>query len=426
VLKRLRKRVLGVLFLAVVGSLLALSVAVYNKTFTSSVNVKLEAGRIGHQLVVPADVKLRGIIVGEVRSTHSDGANATLDLALQPDKAKQIPSNVVARILPKTLFGEKFVDLILPSAPAPTHFGQAGIKNVINLDHSSTAIEAEQVFNDLVPFLQTLQPVELNMTLSNLAQALRGRGNKLGDNLARTDTYFAALNPDLKNIEFDISGLADLATNLDAATPDLLATARQFAVNSRTLVQKSDVFTQFLVDTRSFAGTTTTFLNQNERNLVQLAQISVPQLALLAQYSPEFPCLLQGLTKIEPVLGRTLVPLAGQSPGLHIDLQVINQPNGYTYPKDKPDYTLNRNASFAGPRCYGLPGAPDKAVGSTPPVNSGGNPPAGQVSAQSNSPAVQLATILAAPELGVAGSDVPDIATILSAPQLAGMAVTVR
>ncbi|HEV7209476.1 MAG TPA: MCE family protein [Mycobacteriales bacterium] len=424
-IKLLRKRLLGVLFLAVVVGLLALSVAFYNKTFTTSVNVKLQAGRIGHQLVVPADVKLRGIIVGEVRSVHSNGTNATLDLALQPDKAKLIPSNVVARILPKTLFGEKFVDLIIPSAPAPTHFGQPGVSNVINLDHSSTAIEAEKVFNDLVPLLQTLQPVELNLTLSNLAQALRGRGNKLGDNLARTDTYFAALNPDLKNIEFDISGVADLATNLNAATPDLLATARQFAVNSRTLVQKSDVFTQFLLGTRGFANTTTNFLTQNGQNLVQLAQISQPQLALLAQYSPEFPCLLEGLTKIEPVLGQTFLPRAGQNPGLHIDLQVINQPNGYSYPKDKPDYTLNRNATFAGPHCYGLPGVPANAVGSPPPLNGGGNGPGG-VSAQSSSQAVQLAQILSAPLLGVAGTDVPDIATILSAPQLAGMAVTVR
>lgn len=421
-LKLLRKRVLGLAFLAVVVTLLGLSVAFYNKAFTPTVKVRLDAGNIGHQLVVPADVKMRGIIVGEVRQVHSNGQNASLDLALQPAEAKKIPSNVVARILPKTLFGEKFVDLVIPDAPASTHFGEHGVSDVIGLDRSSTAIEAEKVFNDLVPLLQTLQPVELNLTLSNLAQALRGRGNRLGDNLARTDAYFAAFNPDLPNFEFDLAGLADLATNLDAATPDLLASARQFAVNARTLVAKADVYGQFLRATRGFADTTTGFLNANGQNLVQLAAISRPQLQLLSEYSPEYPCLLEGLTAIEPVLGRTFLPRAGQKPQLHIDLQVINQPNGYQYPQDKPDYTLGNNPTFAGPHCYGLPSAPSHAVGAPPPLNNGGG---GAAKAQNASGPADLARILAAPQLGVAGSDVPDITTVLFAPQLAGMAVTV-
>lgn len=420
--KTVRTRLLGVGFLLLVAGLLALSVLVYNKTFTSVVPVRLQADRIGHQLVVPADVKLRGIIVGQVTGVHSNGDRAVLDLALEPSKVDLIPANVQARILPKTLFGEKFVDLVIPAAPSPSHLAA---HDVIGLDRSSTAIEAEQVFNDLVPLLATLHPVELNMTLSNLADALRGRGNELGDNLARTDTYFAQANPDLPNFEADISGLADLATNLDAATPDLLATARQFSANARTLVAKADVYRSFLLGTQGFANTATAFLTANAANLVSLAKVSVPQLALLAQYSPEYPCLLEGLTKIEPVLGQTFKPVAGRTsvPALHIDLQVINQPNGYTYPADKPDYTLGSNPTFAGPHCYGLPNAPSHAVGAPPPLNNGGG--AANANATTTSPQ-DMARILAAPQLGVAGDRVPDIATLLTAPQLAGMTVSLQ
>jgi len=37
-----------------------------------------------------------------------------LDLALSPGEVGSIPSNVTARILPKTLFGEKYVELEIP------------------------------------------------------------------------------------------------------------------------------------------------------------------------------------------------------------------------------------------------------------------------------------------------------------------------
>ena len=59
------------------------------------------------------------MIVGEVRSVSSDGRKATIDLALQPRTVGLIPANVSARLLPKTLFGEKFVDLVLPPAALP-------------------------------------------------------------------------------------------------------------------------------------------------------------------------------------------------------------------------------------------------------------------------------------------------------------------
>ena len=109
-----RMRVLGVAFIAGCVGLLTLTVLVYQKAFTPVDKVTLVTDSIGNQLVVPADVKLRGIVVGEVRSVHSNGRRATVDLALDPDDVHLIPANVSARILPKTLFGEKFVDLVVP------------------------------------------------------------------------------------------------------------------------------------------------------------------------------------------------------------------------------------------------------------------------------------------------------------------------
>src|SRR4051812_29650649 len=108
------KRVLGVAFIGVLCFLVWLTYAFYAKVFTKTIDVELKTSHIGLQLNKGADVKLRGIIVGEVQSVSTDGDEATVELALKPDQISEISSAVSARILPKTQFGEKYVALVPP------------------------------------------------------------------------------------------------------------------------------------------------------------------------------------------------------------------------------------------------------------------------------------------------------------------------
>ena len=75
---RVKRRLQGVAFLAVVALLLGFTIAVYNKSlpWQSADKVTLMADRIGNQLVVPADVKLAGLLVGRVSGVHVDGDQA--------------------------------------------------------------------------------------------------------------------------------------------------------------------------------------------------------------------------------------------------------------------------------------------------------------------------------------------------------------
>ncbi|HVA61167.1 MAG TPA: MCE family protein [Mycobacteriales bacterium] len=420
-----KRKLQGLAFLVVVGFLLALTIVIYNKAlpWDHTIKVVLQADRIGHQLIVPADVKLRGIEVGQVRAVSTNGQYALLDLEIDPNEASIIPINVTAEILPKTLFGEKYVDLILPADPSATNISE--VKNpVIDENHSTTAIETEKVFDDLLPLLQALKPVQLNYTLTALATALQGRGSELGQNLTLADQYFASFNPHLGTFEHDISGLADLAANYAQATPNLLAMARNFSVNARTITEKQDVYAQFLIGTAGFANTAREITAQNASNLINLADFSEPTLATLARYSPEFTCLLIGLDRIHPLIASTFQTL-GASPGipastpaLHITVQAIQQPPGYTYPVDLP-----QNSSDPGPDCHGLPNAPAPPGIAPPPPNSS------KVALASmgldGSPAdVSAVAAVTAPLLGVSSDQVPNYADLLVGPVVRGGAVS--
>src|SRR4051795_1764634 len=191
---QLRRYASGVAFLGVLALLVALSVALYTKAFTPVVMVSLETDRVGNQLSTHADVKLRGIRVGEVRRIHSSGQGATIKLALSNDLAHLIPADVSAQLLPKTLFGEKEVNLIATpgSTARPIRAG-----DVITQDRSKTSIETERVLNDFLPLLQSLKPAQLSLTLNALSSGLRGRGDRLGRNFAATEDYFRQLNPEI-------------------------------------------------------------------------------------------------------------------------------------------------------------------------------------------------------------------------------------
>ena len=111
-------KLLGVVFLALVVLAGYLVYATFTKKFTDYDRVKVETSVIGLQLPARADVKIRGVIVGEVLDMSATADGAELTLGLFPSQVHTIPGNVTASIVPKTLFGEKYVSLIIPDDPS--------------------------------------------------------------------------------------------------------------------------------------------------------------------------------------------------------------------------------------------------------------------------------------------------------------------
>ena len=421
VLRGMSDRAAGVAFLLVLALAVAFAIGAYAKVFTPVVRVSLETDRIGNQMQELADVKIRGVLVGEVRSVRSDGATATLDLALDPDHVEMIPANVEARLLPKTLFGEKFVSLVVPDAATDGHIREG---DVITQDRYETAMELERVLDDMLPLLQAVPPQDLALTLNALSTALEGRGERLGENATLVNDYFTQLNPAMPTIQADISGLADLASLYADAAPDLLRMLRAQTVTSATLVEKQDVLASFLAGTAGFATTTNQVLTENEARIIRLGEVSRPTLEVFAKYSPSYPCFLRGLVEWEPRIRE-----AFSDNGLTITLEVVPQ---------RPPYEVGEEPAFEEDRyfgCYGLPNPQVPFPGEAIDDGSNGGPfnyahsrvPSallGPTSGVAGSPEEQVVVGgLLGPQLGKEPADVPDIATLLWGPMARGTEV---
>src|SRR4051812_9637060 len=342
--KVIRVRLQGLAFLVVLALLLGLAVGSYNKAFTEVAHVTLQTDTAGNQLQEASDVKVRGVIVGDVRDVEASAEGATIELAIDPAYLDEIPADVSARLLPKTLFGERFVSLELPEQPGQERLADG---DVIGEDRSENAIELQRVIDDMLPLLQAVEPQDLSYTLGAVADALRGRGDDLGANLAATGRYIGEVNTVLPELQQDISLVADFADTYDAAADDLLAVLDNLAVTNTTIVDQAEQLRRTFTVGESSARVTAGFLETNERNLISVAATSRPVLGVFAKYSPSYPCMLEGLTRAAPL---TTESFGGDGdPALNLNIVVSFPPRNPYVPGDQPEY-LDKS----GPDCQGL------------------------------------------------------------------------
>jgi phospholipid/cholesterol/gamma-HCH transport system substrate-binding protein len=338
-----RLMVAGVAFLTVVALLISLSIAIYQKVFEPATTVRIHADRAGLQLAKFGDVRLNGALVGQVRKVSQDGEEAVIEVALQPEEADQIPDNVSVQILPTTLFGQKFVSFVPPDEPSGHALSDG---DVIPADRVETNVELSRILANLFPLLRSVQPADLNATLNALATALAGRGEQLGQTMDQLDDYLGEIDDHLPTLREDLVKLADVADTYDLAAPDLLAALRDVTVTGQTVIDNKQQLGTFFADLQGLADTSTRVLRDNSANLIRVGKVTEPTLRLLAVYSPELPCLLQGAARYAPRLARTF---EGNQVKQYIEFGTA-QYRAYDE-RDRPTY----GEVGHGPWCLGLP-----------------------------------------------------------------------
>jgi phospholipid/cholesterol/gamma-HCH transport system substrate-binding protein len=341
-----RRRLAGAVFLLVLALLAWLSVALYQKKFTPAAMVTLYTSSAGNEMHLGAEVMARGVQVGEVRQISADGNGARLELAIQPAALPMLPANLSAEMLPTTLFGERYVALVLPASPA-----RASLTNgsVISENRSADGLELERVLNNLLPMLAAVQPDKLSLALTAIADGLRGRGRELGQTLVTLNSYLRQFNPQLPALDADIKLLSTLTRKYTAATPAVLQALNDFGVTGRTIAAQRSNFIALLANVTTASDDLHAFLDANAPNMISLTTNSLPTLQILQRYAPEFPCTLRALANFVPKINKVLGAGTSQ-PGLHVQVVVVPSQGKYVAGRDTPRYGDN-----TGPHCYPVP-----------------------------------------------------------------------
>jgi virulence factor Mce-like protein len=389
----------GVLFAVVVLGLSTLGVARGFGAFSSSKTVTATLPEAGPALSTGSEVEYRGVLVGSLGSIHRTLHAAVLSLHLDPNQIDRIPSGVTVRLVPRSVFGDLYVDLV-PPPPAASTGGHLRPGAHLVADTSTPTVELDQALDAGFRLLTSVQPAKLSATLTAVATALNGRGATLGRLIEQVETYTKQVVPHTAQFLHDIATIGTVGRELARDAPDLLATLDDAIATSRTIASSQHDISALLTAGPGVADQTTALLATNKARLAALVRLLRPVVGVLRDNQGN---LVSGVTQLRAFLTGAADAL-GHGPYLKVTVTPdLNNADGTPYTAaDCPRYP-----GMAGNNCP--KGSHHKAADQrADPANLVVGAPRGSTSSSASSDAaleqrLAIAKVLLAPVLDALG-----------------------
>jgi phospholipid/cholesterol/gamma-HCH transport system substrate-binding protein len=348
--RRTHVRLAATLLASLLVAFAMLTYLSYTAAFSPVDTITVTAPRAGLEMDRDAKVKYRGIQIGKVDNISYTDDEAQLTLAIDSGELHYIPANAAVHIASNTIFGAKSVEFTPPATPLAT-----SLRPGAHLAASAVSLEVNTLFQSLIDLLHEIDPVELNGTLSALAEGLRGHGDDLGGALSGVNKLAQQLNPKLPILRQDFARTAAVANIYADAAPNLVTVFNNTPTIARVVVDQQSNLNTTLLSTIGLANNAYDTLAPAEQNLIDALKRLRAPLKVIGDYSPEFGCLfaavVRGVKEFAPILGV-------KKAGLFTSSSFVLGAPSYTYPESLPIV----NAS-GGPNCRGLPDLPTKQSG---------------------------------------------------------------
>jgi virulence factor Mce-like protein len=167
-IKRIPAWVKGVVVLAVGFFLMYAGLRLAYGGFGDYYLLSVDLPRSGQQLEKGSDVRMSGVIVGEVTEVRL--VDRHVRVTLQMDQQYKVPDDSEAFVTLTTLLGAKYVDLRFPSFDGP-YLADGG-----RIATAHVGPELEDALADGVSVLEAIRPVDLAVIVTELAEGARGHG----------------------------------------------------------------------------------------------------------------------------------------------------------------------------------------------------------------------------------------------------------
>jgi phospholipid/cholesterol/gamma-HCH transport system substrate-binding protein len=331
----------------IVAALSLLTALMFNGTLRTTVPLRLVSDRAGLVMENGAKVKLRGVQVGEVAAVEADAGHSTLILKIDPGPFRYLPSNLEAEIKSSTAFGAKYVDLVVPDVRSTKPLAAGTV-----LHSRNVTVEVNTVFENLQSVVHSIDPAKLNAVLSAVAEAVRGKGDRIGQAIVDANNVLLAVNPRMATVQQDWQLFGKTAQAYSTAAQDILSILDSFSTTSTTLTGHAKSLDELLLSAVGFSQSGVNTIGANQSNLVRAMNILDPTTALLLKYSPTYTCLFQGAQWFLEHGGRDA--LGGNGKSVIMDAGLLFGDDPYRYPDNLP--IVNAKGGPGGkPSCGSLP-----------------------------------------------------------------------
>ena len=248
----------GVVTLIFLMAATVLGVSAANGAFRDVYHLDASFAAAGQGLMTQSDVKIHGVNIGRVNGVKLRDGRALVRMEIDSDE--KIPVGSMATIRPKTLFGEKFVDI----DPGDQEGKGPFLQDEGTIKRTLGGFELEKILTDLYPILQVVKPEELHTVLHTLAEGGEGLGptvNRTIENFQALTEVQAAHSADTQQF---LDDLALLSGELADTADDLVAGARDLNSALPVLNQRGDELATFLDQAARLSGDVADILEANK------------------------------------------------------------------------------------------------------------------------------------------------------------------
>ncbi|MEA2476639.1 MAG: phospholipid/cholesterol/gamma-HCH transport system substrate-binding protein [Actinomycetota bacterium] len=310
--RRIRNAAIGAVALALFAASVGATWFFLKGGFRSGVPISavFSAPGVGQQLPVGGDVKIKGVLVGSIAALrlNSDG-DAVVDMRI--DKGLGLPDSTRAEIRSKTVFGQKWVELIPPKNPGDVPTLAAG--SVIPDALTTEPLELEKELQLGHNLLGAVPTGDLAQVLRALAQGFSGQEPDARRAIDRGLVALRAVNSRSGELDTGLRQLNEFSKWLDANDTSLVSFMHALDTADRALVDAAPQFTASLRSFPAFLDHLTAFQQRTESDLGRLIEHGATLSEVLAAHSGELTDLVVELEPFTTVWNSGLKqPCAGQ------------------------------------------------------------------------------------------------------------------
>ncbi len=276
----------------VVAALVAAGVAAayLRQPEATSIRVTAEFERAGLNVRKGDEVRVRGVPVGRIAAIEVDDAGAVVRYALRIDPDAEVAADSTARLVPKTLFGDKFVELQPASPGGPTLADGA----VIPLERTAPATEVQTLLDELVPVLRSIDPVEVSNTLASFAEGLDGTGRDIEAVLESLPPVLEELTRRRDDLGTLFRSVPGVAGTLEARAADLARAADHFGDLADFVVEEQPELARFLDGATALSAEAAALLTEDGEVLQGVLDDGYAVLDIVSEYPGAITALLDG------------------------------------------------------------------------------------------------------------------------------------
>jgi virulence factor Mce-like protein len=248
----------------------------------------------GQGLREGGDVKLRGVLVGRIGGIErvkdeSGQANCRVTMNLFPDDRSDSPSNSGAQIRAKTVFGEKWVELLYPDSPADSPIA---VGDIIPEDRTIDPLEVETILNTALPLLDAIDPDHLSGALQALAGGFVGHEDAAITGIQKGIEALAPLNRNTALLKEGIRQLAESSAVFSDVDDDLLRAMANLNNVQQFTVERQDLLRQNLEKAPELLRELSDLFETRFEDFSQIANHGATVVSVLAARSDDLDRLL--------------------------------------------------------------------------------------------------------------------------------------